>query len=84
VRRRGAGPLAPYEDLIDLCRARKYRVHLDWCRYGWQLDVFDKATKGERGDLIARGTSTRPVPECFKELAAHAAAGLSRSGKANP
>lgn len=78
MRRRGAGPLAPYEDLIDLCRVREYRVHLDWCRYGWQLDVF------EHGDLIARGRSTLAPPQCFRELAASAAAGLSRSGKAGP
>lgn len=71
-----ADPLSPYPELIDLCVDKRYRVHLDWGAEGWTLDVF------EHGDLIARGTSTRPVPECFRELAANAAAGLSRAGKA--
>jgi hypothetical protein len=68
-------PLSPYPELIDLCHAQGYRVHLDWGRDGWTLDVF------EGGGLIARSTSTKAPPACFRELAANAAAGLSRAGK---
>lgn len=76
--RRDRNPLAPYEDLIDLCRAREFRVHLDVGREGWTLDIF------EAGELIARGTSTQAPPGAWRECAAHALAGLSRSGKAKP
>ena len=70
--------LSPYPELIDLCAQRGYRVHLDWGKEGWTLDLF------EDGDLIARGTSTGKPPGCFRQMAADAAAGLARSGRANP
>jgi hypothetical protein len=69
-------PLAPYPELIDYCNTSGFRTHLDIGREGWTLDVF------ENKELIARATSTRKVPACFRELAANAAASLSRSGKA--
>lgn len=78
ARKLGSHPLSPYEELLDLCAKRKYVVELDWSRYGWQLEIFDK------GESVGRGMSTKPVPQCFRELAANAAAGLSRSGRAKP
>ena len=69
--------LSPYPELIDLCDVRGYRVHLDWGKDGWTLDIF------EDGDLIGRGISSGKPPGCFPELAANAAAGLARSGRAN-
>lgn len=70
-----ASNLSPYPELIDLCHARDYRVHLEHGKKGWVLSVF------EDGDLIARGTSSNVPPHCFPELGARAAAGLHQSGK---
>jgi hypothetical protein len=69
-------PFAPYPDLMDLCALRGWRVHLDWGKDGWTLDVFDN------GDLIARGTSDKAPPHCYGELAAKCAAALAQSGRA--
>jgi hypothetical protein len=71
-------PLSPYEDLLELCAKRSYVVQLDWGQEGWTLDIFAADV------LVARGTSTKDPPDAWRECAAHAAAGLSRSGRAKP
>lgn len=76
--RPGAHSLSPYPELLELCAVRGWRVHLDWGREGWTLDVF------EAGDLIGRATSAGGPPGVFRELAANAAASLSRSGRVKP